>query len=90
MKDAKYAAKHAAYIIAPVWSCFIDAFGYGTAAPMQALISALKLLYERIQKGAVVDLYYPAETQKQVINSRTFDEIIKKYFSDFLLKEIKR
>lgn len=59
MKDAKYAVKHAAYIIAPVWSCFIDAFGYGTAT-MQALIGALKLLYE----------------------------IIKKYFSDFLLQEV--
>jgi hypothetical protein len=61
MKDAKYAVKHAAYFIAPVWSCLIDAFGYGTAAPMQALIGELKLLYE----------------------------IIKKYFSDFLLQEVK-
>ncbi len=89
MGIARQVINHGDFINAPVWSCLIDAFNYGTATPVQALISTLKMLWKRMQKGQTVDLYFPAETQKQEINISTFDDIMKKYFSEFVLGEIK-
>ena len=90
MKDAKYALQHAAYIIAPVWSCLMDAFGDGTVISMLALTKTLKVLYQRVQKDGAIELKYPDGTEDQIINNETFDGIIQKYFSESVLHEIKR
>lgn len=78
------------YITEPVWGSLIKTFNYGTATPMQALIKTLRILYERVRLGGTVDLYYPADGNKQVIKEETFDEVIRFYFDDFVLSEVKK
>lgn len=77
------------YIIAPVWKSLLEAFNYGTAVPIQALIASLKVLYERVESGYTIDLYYPADSKAQPVNLQTFDQIICCYFDDFVLEQVK-
>lgn len=66
-----------------------DAFGYGTATPMIALIKTLRMMKTQIAEGRNIS-YMDKDDVVKTINLNNFDEFILDMFDEFVLKEIKK
>ena len=64
-----------------------DAYIYGTAVPMQALVKFLRILIKIVEEGNMVE-YVDCENKIRVINSDNFNEIIIELFDDEVLNMI--
>ena len=69
-----------------IWDSFYQASIYGTATPMQWLISNLTILYKRVLAG---DIIY-VENKNFTIDKTSFKNIIETEFYDISLSDIEK
>lgn len=67
-----------------------EAYNYGTAAPMNALVSVIKVFYKRICNEGFLNIHFEENGTTQTLNKNNFDEIIKFYFGKVVLIESKK
>lgn len=65
----------------------IDAYEYGTATPMIALIKCLRMMYLQVESGKQIH-YIDKNGYEKTICINTFEEFVLGNFDEFVLKEI--
>ncbi len=65
----------------------IDAYVYGTATPMIALIKTLRLMYLQVEEGKQI-FYLDKNGLEKTISINNYEEFILSIFDAYVLKEI--
>lgn len=66
-----------------------EAFNYGTATPMSALIKLLRMIKAKTQDGNGIK-YIDMENSEKTLCNENFDLFVLELFDDFTLKEVYR
>jgi hypothetical protein len=75
-----------------VWNSLCQAYIYGSATPMNKLRNLLEIIHKRVMSGEIITLnaQYMGKQYIEHINVFNFDEIILKFFDDFVLSGVKK
>lgn len=65
----------------------VDAYTYGTATPMNALIKTLQMIYLQVTEGKTI-YYMDKDDDKRTISIDTFETFILSTFDEYVLEEI--
>ena len=75
-----------------IWSALISTYNYGTSASIGRLLNALGIIYKRLLNGEVIQLetHYLGNPYSLYINTESFNEVILKFFDNFIADEVKK
>lgn len=85
-----YSKANRSELYGPAWKSLIETYNYGTATPMNALISVIKVFYKRVCNGGFLNIHFKENGMTKTLNKSSFDEIIKFYFGEIVLIESKK
>jgi hypothetical protein len=68
-------------------NALIDAWNYGTATPMIALINALHRTYDKLMDGEIYQ-YHDISGKLHNLEKHNFKDFVLYYFDDFVYNEV--
>lgn len=89
MTEAEQMIRMGSSIDAETWSTITDGMNYGSAMQM-AVVNILKILYERVQGGAKIEMHLKksAKDYSKVVDKNSFNSIVEQYFNDDILRRV--